>query len=84
MSEVEEMKTALEKVSDALYRAAEHVYKSEMVDTNMEVLEIREVAEKYQYYKDEEEKKHAIENCSWATKDEWIYSVIDMWMNSEE
>jgi hypothetical protein len=64
----------------ALRRAAEEMYQHEMVDTNMEILEIREVAESYDYYFSEVERKISIENCTWATKEEWIKDKIDEWL----
>jgi hypothetical protein len=51
-----------------------------MIDTNMDILEIGEVAEKYEYYKDEAERQQAIENCSWATKKDWINNKIEEWL----
>ena len=64
----------------ALRCAAEDMYKADMVDTNMEILEIREVAEAYDYYFSEDEKKIAVENCTWVTKEDWIKDKIEEWL----
>jgi len=77
-------KELIDKYEAALERAADQVYQSEMEDTNMAVLEIREVAEKYRYYQSDEEKKQALENCGWDTIKEWKETLIDLWMNPQE
>lgn len=69
-----------EKYKDALQRAAEEMYENEMVDTNMAVLEIAEVAEKYEFYSSKEERQHALENCEWATKRDWINDKVQEWL----
>jgi hypothetical protein len=70
----------IDRLNIALLNAAEELYKNEMIDTNMDILEIGEVAEKYEYYKDEAERQQAIENCSWATKKDWINNKIEEWL----
>ena len=68
---------------DALRRAAEEMYRSEMVDTEMDILEIKEIAEHGDYANDNEY-KNAIENCTWATKEDWILDKLNEWMNPED
>jgi hypothetical protein len=77
---IEQAKTKREYM-DALVRAAEEAYESEMVDTNTEIFEVVEVAERYKYYKDEQEKEETIRHCSWETKQEWIENKIQEWLN---
>jgi hypothetical protein len=77
-------KDLIDRYESALWRAAEQFYKSEMEDTNMAVLEIKEVAEKYPLYRNEQDKKEAIENCAWETKRQWMETLIDLWMNPQE
>jgi predicted transcriptional regulator len=48
----------------------------------MHIFEIREEAEKYEYYADENGRQEAIENCQWATKEEWIQDKIKEWMKN--
>ena len=69
-----------EPYMNALRRAAEEVYKSEIVDTLMETSTIKEVAEKYEYYANEEDKRVTIRNCLFETKEEWIENKIREWM----
>lgn len=72
----------IEELRHAVRVAAEDMYKSEMLDTNMAILEIREEAEKYEHYADEEEKQEAIRNCSYETKEDWIEDRIQSWIKT--
>lgn len=75
-----EIQDKFDKLEAALRQAAEEAYQNEMVDTNMAMLDIREVAEKYEYYTDEDSRQDTIKNCIWATKEEWIEDIIFAWM----
>ena len=66
---------------DALRRAAEESYENEMVDTNMEIVSVKEVAENYKYYVDEKEKQEAIDHCEWDTKEQWIDARMSIWLD---
>ena len=66
----------------AIRQAAEDMYESDMVETNMAMLEITEVAEAYEHYENDEEKQKAIQNTSFATKEEWIQDRIQEWIDA--
>jgi len=66
---------------EALRRAAEESYQNEMVDTNSYMTEIKEFAEKYEYYVNADDKRITIENCEWATKEEWIETRMSIWLD---
>ena len=73
-------KEVIDRLEFALERAAEEAYQNEMVDTNSYMTEIREFAEKYEYYVNAEDKQTTIESCEWETKSEWIKEKIDVWL----
>ena len=73
-------KELIDRLDFALERAAEEAYQNEMVDTNSYMTEIREFAEKYEYYANADDKRITIENCEWATKEEWIKEKINVWL----
>ena len=66
----------LNRYKKALRRAAEELYENEVVLTDMEHLMIREVAEKYDHFMNEE-KNIIMRNCIWATKEEWIEDTMN-------
>ena len=72
----------IEEWKSALRCAAEDMYESEMVDTNMSVHEIEEVASAYEFYENDEEREHAIQNCTYETKEDWIKDRIQEWINA--
>jgi hypothetical protein len=73
----------IDKYDKALLIAAEEAYQNEMVDTNSYMTEIKEFAEKYEYYHNKDDKQTTIENCEWATKGEWIENKMTGWLESE-
>ena len=73
-------KEVIDRLDRALERAAEEAYQNEMVDTNMEIIAVKEVAEKYEYYDDDEQRQETIDHCEWATKEEWIKEKINVWL----
>jgi hypothetical protein len=79
---IDSFEKVIKNLQLALRQAAEEFYQNEMVDTNMHIFEIREEAEKYEYYADENSRQEAIENCQWATKEEWIQDKIKEWMKN--
>lgn len=73
-------KELVDRLEFALERAAEEAYQNEMVDTNSYMTEIKEFAEKYEYYQNSDDRNITIENCEWATKEEWIKEKINVWL----
>jgi len=71
-----------EPYQKALHRAAEEVYQLEIIGTLMESSTIREVAEKYEYYANKEDREITIHNCEFDTKEEWIQNKIREWMET--
>jgi len=80
---VDRMKEGFDVYRKALLKAAEEAYQSEMVDTNMETLDIREFAEKYKYYGTAEERATTINQCEFETKEQWIGMKIDEWIKND-
>jgi hypothetical protein len=69
-----------QKYVEALRRAAEDIWAIQMDETNDKMTEF---AEKYEHYSSEEEKKHVLEDCLWATKEEYITTLIESWLNPD-
>ncbi len=74
--------TTIEEWKAALRCAAEDMYQSEMIDTNMAVLEISEVAGAYEHYENDEERQEAIQSCIYETKEDWINDRIHDWIDA--
>jgi len=67
----------------ALREAAEEWYQSEMVDTNMESVCIREIVKDYGYYANEKEKQQLLDQCDFDTKEDCIKAKIDEWLTDK-
>lgn len=68
----------------ALRKAAEEAYKNEITDTEMDILEIKEVIEKNRkLFATEEEWKLVMDNASYENKEEWIEEKIKEWLSNE-
>jgi len=72
-----------QKYNIALRRAAEEAYQNEMVDTNMEIIAVLEVAKEYEHYDSDEEKQATLDHCEWDSKKQWITNKMTEWLESE-
>ena len=74
----------LKDFQGALLRAAEEAYQNEMMDTNVEILDIKTVVVAYEYWNSDEERQEALDHCQYESKEEWVQEKMDQWLNPED